>query len=353
MALFVLNSVISIGRFTFRGVHEVRIKRSMNNYTDTASITLPSICRVVRGNSSMPVDLVTGTLFSEGDAGNIGDKVVIKLGYNGNLKTEFEGYVKRRDLAMPLVVDCEGYVKELRQQVSYSADYSKVNTSAKQLLLNATASTDSVKVMCPVDFPISGITLDKADGLRICDWIKEASDHSLTLFFIQPDVLWCGLVYTPYAEGNDPFWGSDRGHTANYRLGYNCVKDNGIKVRIPSEPVQIIMHGKLTSGVSVKTASKAAYAVRKVKSLINHVPDVNTVKSYAQEKEYTLNYKGYEGKINAFLEPYCLPGWKANVVDTRFPELNGSYLVVSTEVTFGVRGARRAVELGPRIGFAK
>ena len=140
--------------------------------------------------------------------------------------------------------------------------------------------------------------------------------------------------------------------TVNYRLGYNVVKDNNLKERVVTdEPVQIMYNGTLATGEKVMTASDYAVAKRKQKSIVNNVGDTTTMKALANEKQYKTNYAGYEGSINAFLQPFCQPGWVANIVDDTYRERNGLYIIESTEVTFGVNGAKRKVEIGPKIGF--
>jgi len=185
-----INSSVTINSslvpaFTFSGVHDIVINKSLHSVVQTAKLTLPSIARFVPKNGSTPVWVTTGTQFADGDP------ITINLGYNGQMNNEFVGFVKRRDLAMPLVVECEGYVRQLRLNNAINANFTKVNTSAKALLELACQGTD-ITVQCPVDFPLSGIRLVNADGLRICDYIKEASDH--TLFSLLPQ-LRCGAGY--------------------------------------------------------------------------------------------------------------------------------------------------------------
>ena len=94
--MFVLESDITIGQFRFSGVNDVRISKSIHGIVDSALIKIPSIARVVKGGNTNPNPVITGKQF------NNGDPVVIKLGYNGVLHTEFVGFVKRRNLNMPL-----------------------------------------------------------------------------------------------------------------------------------------------------------------------------------------------------------------------------------------------------------
>lgn len=345
-----LYSEITIGTLKFRGVHEVRVKRSIHSYADAAWIKVPSIAVINKGNRSSAEVLTTGTLFKENDP------VTIKLGYNGKLQTEFEGFVKRLNLNMPLEIECEGYVRRLRLDINVKKFYDK--TSAKELLELLTKGKDGkptgISVVVADNIPLINVKLPDVNGVEIIDAIKRFSEGMLTIFFITPTTLWCGLTYTPYTrtatapEGADPF---NLGQ-ANYRLGWNVVKDNGLKERVTSgERVQILFHGTLATGKKLMTASDDKTAKRKDKSLLNNIGSAAILQKLANEKQYRVNYAGYEGAINCFLVPYCLPGYKANVLDARYPERNGVYMVESTDVVFGVKGARRRVELGPRIGF--
>jgi hypothetical protein len=347
MASFRLNSDVTIGRFRFSGVHEVRVRRGLHGLVDMAIIRIPSIGRVRQGklNSDGSVTLVPGSArdVTVGSLFTDGDPVTIKLGYNGDMREEFRGFVKRRNLNMPLEIECEGYARLMRLQVDQTGNYTE-GIQVKKLLELAVQGT-GIKVVCTVDFKLTGIYLHHANGIQIVEHIRRCSANALNVFFIEPDVLWCGLVYTPYVAGNNIY----NTPTVSYRLGWNVVKDNGLKERIPTEPVQIIMNGKVVSGDMVRTASKDKTAARKEKYLMNNVPDAKTLEAFAQELQLNMNYQGYEGAINGFLQPFCLAGYNANIVDARYPERNGVYLVESAEVLFGTNGARRRVDIGPKL----
>lgn len=350
MAFFVLDSEITIttaaGKvFQFSGVNNVVIHRSIHTLNQSATLTLPSVCVLMRNGQAVSERLSTAAQFGDGDA------ITILLGYNGDLKEEFRGFVKRRQKGMPLEVECEGYVRKLRLGVSITKNFNNKKTSAKELLELACKGT-GIKVQCDVDIPLTGITLIKADGVRIVDYIKKACEGIVTIFFIEPDVLWCGLVYGAYATatGAGKVFGLPM---VKYRPGLNCLDDNSLRERVPNEPVQVILQGKYATGEQVFTKSKANNAKSHMKSLNTHVPDAKVLTSIAQEKEYMNNYTGLEGKINGFLQPFALPGYDAQISHRLYPELEGIYVIEGTTVTFGVNGARRVCEIGPRVGFDK
>lgn len=337
MAFFELNSEITVGAFKFRAVNDVRIERSLHSYEERAYIKLPSRARIVQGRRSNPTMLTTASLFTDGSP------VTIKLGYNGVLKTEFEGFVRRRNMAMPLEIECEGYSRLLRLN-TFSANLSK-GIEVKKVLELACAGT-GITVECPISFKMYGRTMTNTDGLKLLDEVKKCSDGVLTIFFIEPKKLWCGLVYTPFLAGTEVY----NLPRAGYRLGWNCIKDSGLRERIPNEQVQVFINGMLANGDSVRTKSDELKDARKVQCLINGVKEEGVLRQFANEKANHLNYTGYEGSLTSFLEPYCAPGYTATVIDDRYPERDGRYVVESVTTTFGVNGARRKVELGPKVG---
>lgn len=338
--MYTLDSDITIGKFHFTGVNEVRIERSIHSFEDRCIIKLPAKAWVKKKGKSEPTKTTTAALFAEGDA------VTVKLGYDGKLQTEFEGFVKRRNMGMPIEIECEGYSRLLRLK-TLTANLSK-GIDVKKLLQTLCEGT-GIKVEVPATFTMYGRNFTGADGLAVLDEIKKVSDGQMTIFFIEPKKLWCGLVYTPFLAGTKVY---DL-PTVRYRLGYNCIKDGALRERVPSEKVQIIINGQLASGDAVRTESDDKVATRKLRTLINGVKDVAVIKTFANEKANNMNYAGYEGYVTGFLQPYCQPGWSAVVKDDDYPERDGTYLVESTTVTFGQNGARRMVEMGPKLSGGK
>lgn len=347
---FGLTSQIFLGNYVLNGLHEVRIKKSIHGLAESATIALPSVATMRKGslNEDGSITMNAGGGVQTGQTRNFfkdGDSVTINLGYNGELLTEFRGFVKQRSLGMPLQVECEGFVRQLRLQTSVTKTYA--NTTLKQMLTDATAGTD-INVKCAVDFNISGVRLNNANGLQLCDWLRNATDRALTICFIgDGSTLYAGLPYTLLAQGDEDF---GFGRVA-YRLGYNLKRDNGLRMKIPSEPVDVIMQGRYATQAAVMVEAKDKYAKTKVQSMLNHIPDNPTLQDLATEKQTFLNYTGLEGNLTGFLQPYCAPGWTVQLVDRLNPDANGVYIVESTEVVFGMGGARRMVELGPKINY--
>ncbi len=363
MAFFVLNSDITIDGIRLSGVHNVEVRRSMHSISDTAIIQIPRKAKMQEGKMQedgtikiLPhtaTEVIPGKLFTDGAA------VTIRLGYNGDLREEFKGFIRRRTLSMPLEIECEGYARQMRQNVTVNGmlksttvlEMMELAVGIKEIKDNKSVKVKKPKtditIICQDDIPMHNIQFTAFNGVQVTEEIKKLTLGTISIFFITPTVLWCGFTYTPYVDKNDPFGNGE----VNYRLGWNCIKDNGLRERIVDEPVQVILNNTLATGHVVQSKSAAEYATKKEKAVLNSIQDKEWMRKMANEKQYQMNYAGYEGYITGFLQPYCLPGYKANVRETDYSERDGTYMVESTKVIYGIGGARRVVELGPRIGF--
>ncbi len=341
--MFRLTSDITIGGFQFTTVARVRVKRSISSPADMCYITLPAYGRITTGKRADAAKMqAIRSLFKEGD------KVVVKLGYNGKLETEFEGFVLRKGFGNPFEIECEGWSYRLRLSVSLKGYYSKI--TAGELLQLVAKQVPGLKVTVNDDLPLLGIRLMNANGIDVIKEIKRISAGTLNIFFIAPNHLWCGFVYLDASRDNarDKAVWSQFAET-KYRIGYNCIRNSGLTVRMPAEKVQVIMNGMLVTGDKVRTQSEEKYAQTKVQHTVNQVGDIAIIKKMAQELQLKKNYTGVEGRLTAFLQPFCNVGYGVTVTDARNSDISGRYVVEGCEVDFGTSGARRILELGSKI----
>jgi hypothetical protein len=87
-----------------------------------------------------------------------------------------------------------------------------------------------------------------------------------------------------------------------------------------------------------------------VKTRTSHIiNDAASLQQLADAEQAKLSYDGYEGKITAFGQPYCEPGYRAILQDEKYPERSGNYVVEKTEVTYGMSGFKREVSIGAKL----
>lgn len=350
MPAFILNSDIKIGipgvnEFKFSGVHEIIVRRSIHSYIDTAVIKLPSISKIKYKNKETTDTITTGEIWKDGDP------VSISVGYDEGMREEFRGFIKRKNLTIPLEIECEGYSWLLRKN---NINGSWKTITVKKMLELAVSNlpkvgnnTPAIKVVCDNNTELTNFYAFNYTGADIINSILQNTDNNLAIFFIEPDVLWCGLLYTPYQEGKKVLGLAQ----VKYRLGYNLVKENTLKERTPLDnPINVHYVKKKATGERISAATGIEKEIRKYKKFLNRIADSKQLKALATEKKLRENYTGYEGRIQGFLQPFALPGYTAYLVDDRYPKKNGIYFIESTEVIFGSKGARRIIEIGPKVG---
>ena len=337
--MFVLNSDITIGKFRFSGVHDVRITTGIHSIVSLAYIQLPAVSRIIKNGKAVDGSVVTADQFAEGDA------VTVKLGYNGDLRTEFMGYVKYTDLNKPLTIICEGGSWLMRRN---KINLSERSVSVKQLLQKAVAGT-GLNVVCDIDVLLNNLQLN-GTGVDMINAIHQYTDHSLTIFFSKPDTLYCGNLRTKASGNNDVL----QLGKVQYRSGFNIFSNNNLKRRTTKDDPVAITYSKKEDSGNVLTATSAAFknAVRKHSKLLNQVKEATALKLLAEEKAYKYNYQGFEGSVQTFLVPYVQPGCLASLTDNTLKLKEQTYLAEAVTTHFGVHGARRTVDLGPLMGFA-
>jgi hypothetical protein len=322
--MLLLNSHITIDDVSF-AAHDVRVSKSIHSFIDTATIKIPATARLVQSGVPASSSIPTAQKFGENDM------VSIQLGYNGELKEEFKGFVKRVDFTIPCVIECEGYSKQLRKKVFAK---SWRNAKVKDILQELIQETDIVLSADIPDISFEGkFILNNEDGCQALERLK--NELFLTIYFIDGNILYAGLEQTAQLDKE-----------VNYKLGWNTIKDDQLKYRTNEDAkvrVQIKykdVKGKTKYKVYGKDGGKEEIVEAGV------ITDMDVLKKMVNAKARTLTYSGYEGKLTTFLQPYAQHGWKANIDDSVYQERKGAYLVVSVDVLYGARGARRIVELG-------
>jgi hypothetical protein len=332
----ILSSEFTIGNKRFKGVHNTFIKKSIHSYRDTATIQLPTSARLKSDTTEIPSRL-TATEFS------VGDKVTIKLGYGDKLRTEFIGFVSRVNFSQPLELECEGYSWLLRFECNVTKSWAR--TTLKEVLSEVIrvsnegrAAADQIKLHPGIpDLPLKNIVINNATGVQVIDYIKGLFNGILQAFFID-EQLYMGLSYTDVQKS-----------TVKYRLNWNTLPPKNLNYRLANETiVKIELKFRNDQGQQITTTTGKSGGITKRDNL-TVVTDVTTIQKVAEAKLALESFDGYEGNITTMLEPYCQPGYRAEITDLQYSQRSGNYFTESTAVTFGNGGAKRTIELGIKL----
>jgi len=317
---FKLQCLITIGTLEIRGgINDAsKIKRGVKEIVDTALLKIPAVGRINKNGTLPLTSIETSKLWTEGD------KVTIQLGYNGDLRTEFKGFVRRVTASVPVEIQCEGYAWQLRR-VRLLKSYKSV--TLKAFLKDLIAGTDITLSPYIPDMVLSNLTINHANALKTLEYLKEKIH--LAVYF-QFDVLYVGL------EEGVP------GNLVKFRLGWNCVRDDNLKYRLAAD-TQVLV--RLVAGKGSGKKQTIAEAGDAGGSLYQentaNIIDTATLQKIANDILQRQKYTGYEGYISGLLQPFCQPCDTAGIIDKMYDVMGGNCFVEATEVDFTMHGATR------------
>lgn len=324
--MFVLTANVTLGGFKPIKPHSLKWKRSIDDYSDTAVITVPAITMLkTTGDQYKKVD--TGLQLVEGM------KVMIEAGYNGNNVKRFEGFIRRRNFSVPLEIECEGYSYQLRKKVGYNKSYA-TNTKLKVLLNDLIQGTDiKLSALIPDITIESPVWFKNVSRIQVLDWLKD------------------NMLLSAYFNYNELFVGlreQELKGEVKLRLGWNTIKDNALKFNSEREYADVrIQLGKRNKDGSMNMTDDSAVNTTGVKIFKIGV----RLSAYWNEqiraslKKHLLNV-GYEGTITTFLIPFAEPGMKATIDDPRYQERKGSYFIESVDGELSPSGGRQKIKIG-------
>jgi len=334
---FYLNSIITIGAYKFRGVHNVHIKKSIHTPANTCSIKLPITARLRQNTRLTTVSMRTAEVFNEGD------KVTVELGYNGIYKQEFVGFIRRLNFGTPLEIECEGYIYQLRKR--YLEPRSFKNVDYKEIIAYIIAGTDIVlsdSMKQNVTIKVEKFNVTNDTGAENLERLNKHLSNVLTMVF-HANVLYVGGAFLDAKTATTATAGN-----VKYQMGWNVIKDAGLRLRTPPvDKVNIRFIAVKNDGTKSITNTSDSGNVKRIKS--RTVTDAASTAYLAKLNELKETYTGYEGKITAFGFPFCEHGYVVQLTDTRYNERSGNYLCDSVEVKYNRQGFRRIVGIGIKL----
>lgn len=326
---FYLTSDIKISGIKLKP-NKVVWNSSVDNFVDTCTISLPrrpylnnlykedvNIIREDQNEKKKRKSLL-----------NIGDKVVVLLGYNGTNLKRFEGFIRRVNTGVPMEVECEGYCSQL-YDIIFSKTYNTV--LVKELLTDLIKGTD-IKLSKEIpEIPLRNVRFKNASGVQVLQWLKKECNLSVYFNF---DELYVGTMYGKIQD------------RVKAKIGWNIISDNDFKERKVDQNVKIVIQEKNDKGEVKRTKSdQRKYSSEKLVKVKSNIPS-NFLKEIANRLQTKENYKGFEGNILMFLEPYVNKGMVMELHGGMFPEKSGDYFVQAVNGEFGENGGRQNVTLG-------
>ncbi|SHF31807.1 hypothetical protein [Chryseobacterium vrystaatense] len=327
--MLTLTSNISIADENNVKPSKVTWKSEVGSFIDSCTIELPRIS-YLKTDKVQTQDLNKERTSSErmGYAFKEGDKVSVSLGYNNVNKKRFEGFIKRVNMGIPVKIECEGYGYQLYETM-FNKSYPTV--TVKKLLDELTAETDIVVSGEVPDIPLKNVRFKNVNGIKVLEWLKD--ECKLSVYFNMNEI----FVGTLYGKVQDRI---------KAKVGWNIVKDDEFQQKAVDKSTRIVIREKNDKGQVNKTKSDQQKSSNEKSLKVKAGIPAQFLKQIANRLQTKENYKGYEGNITLFLEPYAVKGMVLELDGGMYPDKTGEYFIESVSGEFGASGGRQTVTLG-------
>lgn len=340
--MVVLSGEIKIGNLTFKQFNEVKITKSVDLISDTATIILPTKFTLRQ----------TGEKFQTEKAIKVGDKVEIILRYEGTKarglnplsnplleKKEFVGYVTKIKPNTPVEIECEDVVYWLRKK---SLNKMLINTSLKEVM---EFITKEIKVQNEVinlslsgeipDMKLDKFLLKDVNGAQALEKIK--TDYGLSIYLDDNGKLFAGFQQTNNAL-----------QVVKYDFNKNMIAQNLEFQRAEDVKLKVKCVGfkKDNSKIEVEVGDSDG----ELKTYhYQNISSAEELKKIGENELKKFKVDGYKGSLTSFFMPFATRGMSVELTDKNYPKRQGRYFIPKVEVEFGTNGGRRIVTLANKL----
>lgn len=333
----------------------------------------------------------------------VGQRVKIELGYNGLLKTMFEGYISAYNSASKFEIQCENMAYKLKLKQAPKIE-TPSSTSINDVLGDKYGLLKDTGFVIHSETKRFDIQIGKVkitDNFTVADVLSEWSKYKVYCFLKydenSPDSMPAIAIGRPYSSSkSQPVFPSDS-EAKPFQIHFNYhVAQDGLKV-VKTDPKFLAVTGKAlgadekffevtvrlnpdydptvagskefqtvnatqiskkTHKVTGNTTAEGAQTKTKVDlSTYTIVPymspnmKINSDKLVEETIEYFKNYNlnGITGSITLFGDLALNTAVQVELVDDRNPSKNGIYITEEVTTTFGVQGYRQKVTIPYKI----
>lgn len=295
---------IVIGNLVFNQVNSLVIDMSVKELGDKAVITLPRNYAKLDGKSVLQ-------LMKTGDA------VTIKLGYDGDMRQEFSGFLQNIESGAPIRLTIDDEMYPLKRN-TWCKSWSNITLRS---LLEYIAP--SYKIECP-GTSLGAFQINNASTFAVLSAIQR--DYGFYTY-IKSGTLYCQFPYDVRGTGAIHSYTLYQFPVKKNDLKYSRAEDKKIRVRVTSD------QGK-GKKLTYETGAKEGEGSLNISS----IPGLSAseMQTYAEAWYKTLAYDGYSGSITGFGSPRTMPGDTLKITDPD-ESTTGNYLIEAVKITYDLK----------------
>lgn len=308
---------ITLGNYSLQMLAGVEVISSVDTLADTCTIELP--------------EAAFNKAFNIEQKLKRGDSVLVKFGYDDDLKTEFTGYILNiQSDDSSLKINCEDGLFTLRKPVT---DKKFKAASVKDIAAYVIEQTGSgLKLVCDLDLRYESFVISKADGYDVLKKLQEETSGNI---YVKDNNL---HLHPKYSEKAGDVRYSFQHNIEKGDLKYVKAEDKKIEIKITSTD----KNGKIREEKYGTTGGE-------VKEFKGEGLDAASMKARAKQEYSLAMMDGYEGDITAWLIPEAKPTMTAKIEDEDYEWKDGRYYIVSVTTKINESGGERKITIGKKL----
>ncbi|MCS7077190.1 MAG: hypothetical protein NZ455_10800 [Bacteroidia bacterium] len=244
--------------------------------------------------------------------------------------------------SVPLEIHCEDKVFLLKRnsfegKLFQKATLKQVLNEILQSFQNQINEPLSIIEKGLPDIEVGNLRIGKATYAEILQKLKE--DYFFVLYF-RPQYLYMGLPYLEYENTTPKILDFSKNVIDTQNLRFRKKEEVKIKVKV----ISILPNNER---IEVETGDKEG----ELRTLYTQgEKNKDKLQAWASAQIDLLKYEGYTGNLLAFGVPFIQHSDSIKLIDPHYPQRGGVYVVDKVKVSYGVRGFRREIEIGKKIG---
>ncbi len=296
-------------KYVFNVAETIHIENSTEKISDIAKVTLPREFKQVQ-ESNNSISIAKKRLL---DFIKVGDKIKIEAGYDGDLDTEFEGYITKIGAEIPIELECEDEMYLLKKMKPINKTFSDVSLKK---FLEFIAPGYEIKTF---ETHLGKIALENITPFAALQEIKSKYPFK---FFFRGKVLNAGLSNDFDGQGKHEF-----------NLHRNVRKGGDLKYETQEDRKYWIKAISKQKGTSKEITYEFGDKGESERTL--HCPlnlNKEQVKQYAEDFIKKLRYDGYGGGFESWCYPRTKAGDSADITDPDYTDKHRDGIYYINEV---------------------
>lgn len=313
---------IEIGEYIMNYANDIEIISSALNMTDTCVLKLPKNIFYNKTHAS--------------DIFKIGDKVVIKLGYDADLVQEFVGYISSIDRTTPVILKCEDEMWNFKKKIAAEVGKKNVfsNASLSDIINRLIPSEITKHVQ---DIKIGNWSFE--EGNTVAKELQRLKDIGIYSYF-RNNEFYSHIGTLEFEQVNDA------NRKAKFHFQKNILDGHSLELINPlDKPIKIIAKSHTEDGSEIKVElGDTQGEIRELYFMPGLKKD--ELKKLAEGELKKHNKPRIKGSFTSFGFPYVSHGMVAILNDNE-KILEGEYFIDKITTTVNLdSGYKRIIELG-------